>query len=451
MEDLELIQSIWPHSTQGSVLTTSRNPNVASNSSNGSFQVQPFNDYEGAKILLKLLNKDMNSPSNHELAEGISHALGGLPLALNQIGAFINGRKIRLEDFLPLYERNAAKIDAKKASLSDYDHTLSTVWEMSLNKLSGFSRSLQEMLAFFNPDKIEERILQEGSQNSVTTGTDLEFLADEFDLLEAEEALIEATLINKSADNAQLSVHRLVQAATMRRLSTQDRIMYLDTVIEVLCWGFPNTWSEDVGHQRQSWERSEMCLPHVGHLVQQRRKYQINPSKPEAFAQLLLRCCWYLYEREVYDTARTWIIEALQNFPDETSLAYASAVELRGLIDMDTNFQTRALESFTLTHKIRSSILGPDDGLIAASLTTLGIVHTELGNLDVAERFHNQAIDIRSRTNSDRIGNSYSNMASLLLRMGKPQEAEDMLKRCPSLKDFTDETFLKTGNPRFSG
>ena len=42
-------------------------------------------------------------------------------------------------------------------------------------------------------------------------------------------------------------------------------------------------------------------------------------------------------------------------------------------------------------------------------------------------------------------------MASTLLKMGKPSQAEDMLKRCPSLKDFTDETFLRTGNPRFLG
>ncbi|KAK5169943.1 hypothetical protein LTR16_011869 [Cryomyces antarcticus] len=42
-------------------------------------------------------------------------------------------------------------------------------------------------------------------------------------------------------------------------------------------------------------------------------------------------------------------------------------------------------------------------------------------------------------------------MASTLLRLGKPDEAEQMLKRCPSLKNFTDETFLSTGNPRFSG
>ncbi|KAL8824919.1 MAG: hypothetical protein Q9170_008000 [Blastenia crenularia] len=42
-------------------------------------------------------------------------------------------------------------------------------------------------------------------------------------------------------------------------------------------------------------------------------------------------------------------------------------------------------------------------------------------------------------------------MSSLLLRMGKADEAEEILKRCPPLKDVTDETFLKTGNPRFSG
>ena len=118
---------------------------------------------------------------------------------------------------------------------------------------------------------------------------------------------------------------------------------------------------------------------------------------------------------------------------------------------MDTNFQNEALESFTRAMDIRSKLLVCDDGLIAASLTTLGIVHTELGNLDTSYQYHQQAIDIRLRTQSDRIGNSYSNMASLLLRMGKADEAEEMLTRCPSLKDFTDETFLKTGNPRFSG
>lgn len=451
MDDPELLRQVWPHNAEGSILLTSRNPNLAFNPAGGGFHVQPFNDSEGSNVLLRLVELDPNSQNNQELAQRIAHTLGGLPLALNQIGGFINQRKIRLEDFLTLYERNASKIDARKAGITDYEHSLSTVWEMSLNRLSGSSRSLQEILAFFDPDKIDEKVLREGSQNIIDIRPDLEFLTDELDLLDAEEALLEATLINKSSDKGQLSIHRLIQATVIRRLSVQDRTKYLEDVVRILCWGFPDTWNQDVGHQHHGWEDCEMCLPHVNHIVEQQNKYQIYPTEPEAFAQLLLRCCWYLYERETYDTARTWIKEALQNFQDNSTLAFASAVELLGLVDMDTNRQTEALKSFTRALDIRSKLLGRDDGLIAASLTTLGIVHTELGNLDTAYDYHQQAIDIRLRTQSDRIGNSYSNMASLLLRMGKADEAEEMLKRCPSLKIFTDETFLKTGNPRFSG
>src|SRR5205085_10708693 len=109
------------------------------------------------------------------------------------------------------------------------------------------------------------------------------------------------------------------------------------------------------------------------------------------------------------------------------------------------------LDIFTEVLKIRESALGPDDAFIASSLNNIAIAYTEMNDLDQAHSYHNKAIDIRLRTKSDRIGNSYSNMASTLLRMGKFNEAEEMLRRCPALKDFTDETFLNTGNPRFSG
>lgn len=48
-------------------------------------------------------------------------------------------------------------------------------------------------------------------------------------------------------------------------------------------------------------------------------------------------------------------------------------------------------------------------------------------------------------------GNSYSNMASTFLRRGLPDAAEEMLKKCPSIKNFTDKDFLDSKNPRFSG
>lgn len=107
--------------------------------------------------------------------------------------------------------------------------------------------------------------------------------------------------------------------------------------------------------------------------------------------------------------------------------------------------------AFEEAHKIRTALLPENDVFLAADLVNIGLALTEMGELQKAHDYLQQSIDIRLFHNSDRIGNSYSNMASLLLRMGKPDEAEEMLKRCPSLKDFSDEIFLKTGNPRFSG
>lgn len=142
---------------------------------------------------------------------------------------------------------------------------------------------------------------------------------------------------------------------------------------------------------------------------------------------------------------------SLQAFEDKTTLAFASAVDLLGLIDLDTTNTTSAMAHFEQALEIRKQRVGSTEALIASSLNNIALAYTEMGELEKAYDMHGQAIKIRLELNSDRIGNSYSNMSSLLLRMGKPDEAEEMLKRCPSLNDFSDDIFLQTGNPRFSG
>ena len=159
----------------------------------------------------------------------------------------------------------------------------------------------------------------------------------------------------------------------------------------------------------------------------------------------------YLYERENYSIALSYIDVALKKFDRKNTLAYASATDLRGLINLDICHPAAALEAFEEAYKIRTEVLADKDSFLAANQVNIGLAFTELGELEKARDYLQQSINIRLMHNSDRIGNSYSNMASLLLRMGKPDEAEAMLKSCPSLKDFSDETFLKTGNPRFSG
>ncbi|KAK3936100.1 TPR-like protein [Diplogelasinospora grovesii] len=409
-DDLTTLRTAWPGTMKGSVLITTRNLSVAtSKMATQRVQVDAVTDEDGSRMLLKAveLDDDEVTPEHAEHALAISRAFGGLPLALTQIGGFINERSLALEDFLALYEKQSAKIDARKAPDSDYEYTLSTVWNMSFERLSGTSTYLFNLLTFFEPDCISEDILTQGSR-----GLDegFSFLSDEIDFDDAWLPLQRAALISRSGASKVLSIHRLVQSAGRKRLEESEHIRCFDVV----------------------------CLPHVNHLVNLVRRQGLKSTDRMKYADLLLRCSWYLYEREMYIIAKGMVEQAISTFEDTTTLGYASAIDLGGLIDLDLTQAPRLWNHSS-------------DPFVAYSLNNIALAHTEMGELDLAYAAHEEAIGLRLKTNSDRIGNSYSNMASLRLRMGRPDEAEEMLARCPSLKDFTDETFLSTGNPRFSG
>ena len=111
---------------------------------------------------------------------------------------------------------------------------------------------------------------------------------------DASEDLLRAALINREGDLAILSIHRLVPSAVRKRLSESETIKYFDAVVHILCWGFPDHSSTDIGHQIAAWARCEKCLPHVNHLVQLAKYQRMNPGDRQKYADLLLRCSWWV-------------------------------------------------------------------------------------------------------------------------------------------------------------
>lgn len=168
-----------PNTGVGSVLVTTRDFNIARELAHSTFQLQPFNTEEGARLLLRVVGFNSTEAAVSQSAREISQALGGLPLALTQIGRFIAQRKLPIAKFLPLYERNQSRVDAHQTTHDDYEHTLSTVWQLSLDGLEGNAELLQKILAFFEPDSISEKVLAQGSR--FTEINTFEFLSDELE------------------------------------------------------------------------------------------------------------------------------------------------------------------------------------------------------------------------------------------------------------------------------
>lgn len=178
-DEPELLVSAWPGATAGSILVTSRDFTTGFGTSAEEFTVKPFDKETGVSAFLSLVDRDPISESSRASAAKIVEVLGGLPLAINQISEFIARNKLTVEEFLPLYAQNSEKIDKRKVFRGDYEHTLSTVWEFALDKLSGPSRTLQIFLAFLNPDRVHESMLREGSEQA--GDEDIAFLRDEME------------------------------------------------------------------------------------------------------------------------------------------------------------------------------------------------------------------------------------------------------------------------------
>lgn len=66
-----------------------------------------------------------------------------------------------MRNFLALYHRNSASVDAKATMSINYNHILATVWEMALSKLSGSAKVLHMILSFLNPDYVQESLLRD--------------------------------------------------------------------------------------------------------------------------------------------------------------------------------------------------------------------------------------------------------------------------------------------------
>ena len=179
VENIDVLLSVWPSSNRGSILITTRSLSVATKRAAKVLHLNSFPPGTGLQALLALTGLHAETERDAAAATDICRLLGGLPLALAQIGQFIRERGYSYEEFLRLYEKSAARIHSRGESLPEYNHTLSTVWDISIENLPQDARVLQSLLAFFDPDSVAERLLT--NIRASLTDDRLQFLFDELE------------------------------------------------------------------------------------------------------------------------------------------------------------------------------------------------------------------------------------------------------------------------------
>ena len=144
----------------------------------------------------------------------ISQELGGLPLALDQAGAYLEETGMDLAGYWYIYQQHRTDLFRERGGLvSDHPAPVATTWSLSFQRVEEQKPAAADLLrlcAFLAPDAIAEEILTAGA--SFLGPVLLPVAADALLLNQAIEALRAYSLIRRNPKEKTLSIHRLVQA-----------------------------------------------------------------------------------------------------------------------------------------------------------------------------------------------------------------------------------------------
>src|SRR5450755_3170841 len=140
-DDLMMVRKFFPVKPRGSILLTTRSSITGTIAQR--VEVKSMNEKEGALFLLlraKIL--DLKSPlvsaarSNRLFASRIVDKMEGLPLALDQAGAYIEETECSLEDYLKLFQTRQNELLKLRGTLViEHPDAVATTWSLSFEKV----------------------------------------------------------------------------------------------------------------------------------------------------------------------------------------------------------------------------------------------------------------------------------------------------------------------------
>ena len=426
-DELGTIWSLLPTGNTGHLLLTTRDQMVGGMES---FVVEPMDDREGTVLLLRragVLKAGMDLKQvplvDQQVAEQLVAELGGLPLALDQAGAYIEETKCSLLEYLGFYRTQRMVLLKKRGGrVNDYPKPVATTWSLSFAKVEQKNPAAADLLrfcAYLATDGIPEALITAGSDH---LGSLLQpVVLDPLAFNDAIGALGAYSLLRRDATDKTLSMHRLVQAVVQDALPIQERAQWMQRVVFAVDSSFPNV--QDV----RQWAACESWLPHG--LVCAAWIEQEHMTFPEAVS-VLNEIGYYLHDRGRYGEAELLYVRALAIREEQLgSSHFGTATSLNNLagLHVDQGKYVKAERLYERALAIREEQLSISHLETARSLNNLAVVYRHQGRYEEAESLYVRAISIQveqlGASHLDTVG-SLNTLALVYKHQGKYEEAE---------------------------
>jgi hypothetical protein len=245
-DDLAMVRDFLPSGGKGHILLTTRAH--ATGRIAQRIEVEKMELEEGALFLLhraKLLAPNAlieAAPlSDRDIAREIVKAMDGLPLALEQAGAYIEETECGLQGYLRLYRAQGVQLLKEHGEfVPDHPKPVATTWSLSFEKVEQANVVAAELLrfcAFLAPDAVPEELFTESAAD---LGPTLEpVVADSTMLNTAIRELLKYSLVHRDPETQTLSVHRLVQEVLKDQMDEETQRLWAEQAVRAVSRVFP--------------------------------------------------------------------------------------------------------------------------------------------------------------------------------------------------------------------
>jgi tetratricopeptide (TPR) repeat protein/transcriptional regulator with XRE-family HTH domain len=445
VEDLQLIGEFLPLEAKGHVLLTTRSQ--ATGPIAHYVEVEAMEPEEGALCLLrraKFLTKDApldtTSYTDWTRARAITEAMGGLPLALDQVGAYIEETRCGLDEYLALYQTHGSALLRERGGLApDHPEAVVGTFLLSFEKVQQASPAAADLLrlcAFLAPDAISEDLITEGASELGPILAPV--AADPLLLNRAIMELLKYSLVRRNPAAQTLTIHRLVQAVLRNEMGVDLQRQWAERAVRVVNQAFPKVEFLTVIYI--NWQRCERCLPHAQACEALITDYGLAFSEA---ARLLSKAGHYLRDRGQFQQAEQFARKALDIDEKVLGLEHLDvtiSLDILGEVYYELGKYAESLELFSRALSIRRQLLEPEHPDIANNMNNLAALYHVHGKYDQAEPLYLEALSIRKKilgSSHPDIATSINTLAGLYDDEGRYDQAEILYQQALSMYEET--------------
>ncbi|VUC20615.1 unnamed protein product, partial [Clonostachys rosea] len=321
VEDVQLFEKFWLGGPHGSLILTTRSPEIAHACGGLDIPIPLFTAEESLTFMLDM-NKSSSTLNEEELdvAREIADRTGHLPLALNSISAYARTTSSSYKSFIQHYrdfDTNMLFQDDKGHD-SSYERSLRNTWTMTLTSIDPLARVLMETIALLDPDGIPTELFQchdmkakfEYNGPAKTFPRLSDCLVDRFPDRSTFDTAVSVlwgkALITKSSGSERLICHRMIKEAVLQSLRKEDLELHFDWIVFSLNGCFPRT---NCTQMLETWDKCAMFHSQISMLLKMYKRFSDTLRPPILLCEIVRRCAWYLQETGYFQAAKEMLLD----------------------------------------------------------------------------------------------------------------------------------------------